>query len=219
MAATLAAYAELLHVCRSASRLVALTGAGVSTDSGIPDYRSPAGSYSKGHRPMQHDEFVESDSARVRYWSRSMRGWKPFASKEPNVGHISLAALEDAGLVTQIITQNVDGLHAKAGSNDVIELHGTSHTVSCLACGAAETRASLQSRLVALNYWQLQSRHPMSRELVDLDARREDLRADGDAEGGGEGDTEGGGEGGGEGDAEGGGEGETEGGGVGGRNG
>lgn len=175
-------YAELLNMCRSASRLVVLTGAGISTDSGIPDYRSPAGSYSKGHRPMQHDEFVGSAEARVRYWSRSMRGWRPFASKAPNAGHRSLSALEQAGVVQQLITQNVDGLHTKAGSRAVLELHGSSHSVSCLTCGAIEPRSSLQARLVALNYWLIASSHPMSAELVDLDAREADLRADGDAE-------------------------------------
>lgn len=175
-------YAELLSICRSASNLVVLTGAGISTDSGIPDYRSPAGSYSKGHRPMLHDEFVGSSSARVRYWSRSMRGWRPFASKQPNAGHHSLVALERAGIARQLITQNVDGLHSKAGSRNVLELHGTSHSVSCLTCGATEPRRSLQSRLVALNYWQIASRHPMAPELVDLDAGEDDLRADGDAE-------------------------------------
>ena len=175
-------YAELLSLCQSASHLVVLTGAGISTDSGIPDYRSPAGSYSKGHRPMQHDEFVGTEEARVRYWSRSMRGWRPFASKQPNAGHLSLAALERAGIVRQLITQNVDGLHSKAGSRDVLELHGTSHTTSCLSCGAPEPRAALQTRLVALNYWQLASRHPLVADLVDLDARADDLRADGDAE-------------------------------------
>ena len=177
------AYAELLSLCRSASsRLVVLTGAGLSTESGIPDYRSPAGSYSKGHRPMTHDEFVGSHAARVRYWSRSMRGWRPFASKQPNAGHHSLAALERAGVVTQIVTQNVDGLHTKAGSRDVLELHGTSHSVSCMACGESEPRRSLQARLVALNYWQLASVHPMAADLVDLDAREAELRADGDAD-------------------------------------
>ena len=130
---------------------------------------------------MQRDEFVGSSSALVRYWSRSMCGWRPFASKQPNAGHHSLAALERAGVVQSVITQNVDGLHTKAGSCNVLELHGTSHSVSCLMCGAAEPRRSLQARLVAINYWQIAARHPLAANLVDLDARKNDLRADGDA--------------------------------------
>lgn len=177
------AYAEVLSMCRAASgRLVVLTGAGLSTESGIPDYRSPAGSYSKGHKPMQHDEFVGSTAARVRYWSRSMRGWGPFSSAVPNAGHRSLAALERAGLLQLLISQNVDGLHSKAGHREVIELHGTSHTVRCLACGATETRKSLQARLVALNYWQLATRRSAAAsEPIGLDAHDDELRADGDA--------------------------------------
>jgi len=167
-----AQYADLLNMCRSASHLVVLTGAGLSTESGIPDYRSPAGSYSKGHVPMQHDEFLGSDAARVRYWSRSMRGWQPFASRRPNAGHHSLSMLEQAGILQTLITQNVDGLHSKAGSQNVLELHGSSHCVRCLGCGAVEERARYQSRLVALNYWSL--RRGVTREA--------DLRADGDAE-------------------------------------
>ena len=96
-APAVATYADVLRICKAATNLVVLTGAGVSTESGIPDYRSPAGSYSKGHKPMTHDEFTGSESHRRRYWARSMYGYKPFASKRPNAAHFGFAALEDAG--------------------------------------------------------------------------------------------------------------------------
>ena len=99
-APAVATYADVLRICKAATNLVVLTGAGVSTESGIPDYRSPAGSYSKGHKPMTHDEFTGSESHRRRYWARSMYGYKPFASKRPNAAHFGFAALEDAGVKT-----------------------------------------------------------------------------------------------------------------------
>ena len=168
-------YSELLALCSAAApRLLVITGAGLSTESGIPDYRSPAGSYSRGHKPVQHDEFVGSESRRKHYWSRSLRGWTPFASAQPNSGHDALARLDQAQLLLHIITQNVDGLHQQAGAVRVLELHGSAHAVRCLSCGARYSRQHVQSQLTALNWWWLRK----TRE----EHRKAGLRADGDAE-------------------------------------
>ncbi|CAM9332556.1 unnamed protein product [Scytosiphon promiscuus] len=108
---------------------VALTGAGMSTDSGIPDYRGPQGSYSRGHKPMTHDEFLSSESNRKRYWARSTFGWDSFSNARPNAAHVALAELEAAGKLSSVITQNVDGLQQKAGSQKVVDLHGRNDKV------------------------------------------------------------------------------------------
>jgi NAD-dependent deacetylase sirtuin 4 len=126
-------------------RVLALTGAGISTESGIPDYRGPQTKH-RERKPVQHRDFVGSAAARARYWARSALGWPRFRAFEPNAGHRALARL---GL--PIVTQNVDRLHTKAGSQNVIELHGTLYFVRCLACGAAESRDGLQARLLELN--------------------------------------------------------------------
>jgi NAD-dependent SIR2 family protein deacetylase len=135
--------AELL----SGRRWVALTGAGMSTDSGIPDYRGPT---SIRATPMQYGEFVGSESARRRYWARSYLGWRQIGQAYPNDGHQALADLEDRGLVG-LITQNVDGLHTAAGSSAVVNLHGDIGAVVCLDCGERSSRLELQVRLAALN--------------------------------------------------------------------
>ena len=104
--------AALVDHFRGASRVACITGAGISTHSGIPDYRSPRGSYSRGHKPMQHQEFVKSAANRQRYWARSFVGWQYFSRARPNPAHQGLAALEAAGWLSGgLITQNVDGLH------------------------------------------------------------------------------------------------------------
>ena len=168
-------YSELLSLCSAAvPRLLVITGAGISTESGIPDYRSPAGSYSKGHKPVQHDDFVGNVASRKRYWSRSLRGWAPFSNAQPNAGHTALARLDDADMLLHIITQNVDGLHQRAGAARVSELHGTAHAVRCLSCGTRYSRQHVQNQLQALNYWWLRK---MREEQKDAE-----LRADGDAE-------------------------------------
>lgn len=129
---------------------VVLSGAGVSTASGIPDYRGPTAP--KPPRvPIQYSEFVGSAEARRRYWARSMVGWPKVNAAEPNVGHRSLAQLEAAGLSKGLITQNVDGLHQRGGSEHVIELHGALREVRCLGCGEALSRATMQDRLLAAN--------------------------------------------------------------------
>ncbi len=122
---------------------VALTGAGMSTDSGIPDYRGPT---SIRATPMQYSEFVGSSDARRRYWARSYLGWRRIGRAEPNPGHRALADLEAVGL-TGVITQNVDGLHSAAGSTRVINLHGDIASVFCLECGDRSLRSELQRRL------------------------------------------------------------------------
>jgi len=129
---------------------VVLTGAGCSTESGIPDYRGP-GTRARARNPIQHREFLTQPEARARYWARSLMGWPRFSSARPNAAHAALAALEQAGHVRGLITQNVDRLHHAAGSARVIELHGALARVRCLTCGAQEPRVDLQERLLALN--------------------------------------------------------------------
>jgi NAD-dependent SIR2 family protein deacetylase len=141
--AAVAAAAELL----SGRTWVALTGAGMSTDSGIPDYRGPT---SVRATPMQYSEFVGSADAQRRYWARSYLGWRRIGVAQPNAGHRALADLEVAGL-SGVITQNVDGLHSAAGSRHVINLHGDIATVVCLECGDRSARSELQRRLAHAN--------------------------------------------------------------------
>jgi NAD-dependent SIR2 family protein deacetylase len=131
-------------------RIVALTGAGCSTESGIPDYRGPD-TPPRTRPPIQHREFVERADVRRRYWARSALGWSRFSSAVPNAGHAALARLEQAGAVAGVITQNVDSLHGAAGSRAVVELHGALARVRCLECAAMATRDAVQARLVAAN--------------------------------------------------------------------
>jgi NAD-dependent SIR2 family protein deacetylase len=128
--------------------LVALTGAGLSTDSGIPDYRGPG---SPARRPMTIAEFRSGADARRRYWARSHVGWARMRHADPNPGHHALAALERAGALRSVITQNVDGLHGAAGSREVVDLHGRIDEVVCLECGDVTARDLLQARLAGLN--------------------------------------------------------------------
>jgi NAD-dependent SIR2 family protein deacetylase len=125
-------------------RTAVLTGAGVSTDSGIPDYR---GAGAPVRVPMTFQHFLADERARKRYWAGSHLGWHRFRAATPNLGHRSLVALEDAGLVSGIVTQNVDGLHTRAGSRHVVELHGSMDLVVCLSCGQAFGRDSIAARL------------------------------------------------------------------------
>jgi NAD-dependent SIR2 family protein deacetylase len=127
-----------------------LSGAGMSTESGIPDYRGPDGSL-RARPPMTIGEFRGSSQARQRYWARAHLGWQRIAAARPNAGHRAVAALQSAGLLRGVITQNVDGLHQAAGARDVVELHGTLERVVCLDCGARCTRQTLDQRLHAAN--------------------------------------------------------------------
>ena len=129
--------------------VVALTGAGCSTESGIPDYRGEGRPARRA--PIQYREFVTSEAARRRYWARAVLGWRAVAEARPNPAHHALAALEEAGVVAGVITQNVDGLHRAAGSRRLIELHGSLARVRCLGCGARCARDELQRRLLDAN--------------------------------------------------------------------
>jgi NAD-dependent SIR2 family protein deacetylase len=132
---------------------VILSGAGLSTESGIPDYRGPTGLARRvsGSTPMTYQAFTGSAAARRRYWARSHLGWRHIARAIPNHGHHAVAELDRRGLLAGIITQNVDGLHQAAGASGVTELHGSLHRVICLSCGQRTSRADLDRRLTAAN--------------------------------------------------------------------
>lgn len=182
-------------------QVLCLTGAGLSTESGIPDYRGAEGSYHKGHKPQTHDQFMRSEYQRKRYWGRSLVGWKSFDSVSPNEGHFALAALETMGLLgvdmedqvefypdgeddldwnftsgsrrLALVTQNVDTLHRRAGSKNLVELHGRTDRLLCMECGEVRDRNSFHNELTQLNHQWLQ---------VALRATsKDDMRADGDA--------------------------------------
>ena len=142
--------AALCDLLGSARRWLVLTGAGCSTDSGIPDYRDQDGRW-KRSPPMQYQEFMGQPEARKRYWARSMVGWVPFGRARPGTVHRQLAELEQAGRISALVTQNVDGLHQAAGSSTVVDLHGSLSQVDCTACGAGLTRSRLQDALERLN--------------------------------------------------------------------
>lgn len=144
--------ADLLAFVRAHPRLFVLTGAGVSTESGIPDYRDAAGQW-KRRQPVRHQEFLGSPPVRRRYWARSMLGWPVFSRARPNGAHQALAGLEAAGRIHALLTQNVDGLHQAAGHRRVIELHGNLSRVVCTGCGGLLPRAEVQRRLEAGNPW------------------------------------------------------------------
>jgi NAD-dependent SIR2 family protein deacetylase len=131
-------------------RVAVLTGAGVSTDSGIPDYR---GEGAPVRRPMTFQTFVADTRARQRYWAGSHLGWRHFAAAAPNAGHRALAQLEKAGVVNGVITQNVDGLHLQAGSRHVVDVHGSIDRVRCLACGQFFAREDIAARMTRDNPW------------------------------------------------------------------
>ena len=130
----------------AAGDVVVLSGAGLSTESGIPDYRGPTGSLRR-RMPMTYDEFVGTTQARQRYWARSYLGWRTITKAEPNAGHRAVATLQRHGLVDGIITQNVDGLHQAGGAHDVIELHGSLDDVICLSCRTRCSRQAHDARL------------------------------------------------------------------------
>ncbi|MEJ2768701.1 NAD-dependent protein deacetylase [Mycetohabitans sp. B46] len=131
-------------------RLFVLTGAGISTASGIPDYRDANGER-KGRAPILLQEFLRSPTARRRYWARSALGWKVLAQAEPNAAHHALARLEALGRVERLVTQNVDGLHRRTGQAGTIELHGNIGRAVCVSCSRVHARAALQQRLEADN--------------------------------------------------------------------
>ncbi|MCX5387446.1 NAD-dependent protein deacetylase [Streptomyces sp. NBC_00083] len=134
----------------SSGGVLVLSGAGLSTESGIPDYRGEGGSLSR-HTPMTYQDFTASAQARRRYWARSHLGWRTFGQARPNTGHRAVAAFARHGLLSGVMTQNVDGLHQAAGSEDVVELHGSLDRVVCLSCGAFSPRRALATRLEEAN--------------------------------------------------------------------
>ncbi len=137
---------ELQSLVRSASSAVAFTGAGISTESGIPDFRSPGGVWSR-HRMIYFDEFVESREARAIYWKQRVELYRDMADAEPNEGHRALVEWERRGHLAAVITQNIDGLHQIAGSRRVIELHGTARVVACIGCGREWTPEEVHARV------------------------------------------------------------------------
>ena len=141
---------QLAAFVRAHPRLLVLTGAGISTPSGIPDYRDRNGDW-KGATPVDYRDFVASAHKRRRYWSRSMLGWPRMALTRPNICHTNIAWLQRAGFVERIVTQNVDMLHDRAGATDVIDLHGRLDSVSCLACDFSLDRAAWQRNIEQLN--------------------------------------------------------------------
>ncbi|MGE0622269.1 MAG: NAD-dependent protein deacetylase [Pseudomonadales bacterium] len=141
---------ELSAFLRRSRRLFVITGAGVSAPSGIETYRDHAGTWRRT-TPIQHQDFVRRPEARQRYWARSMRGWPSFRDARPNAAHRALAALEARGRLQVVVTQNVDGLHQKAGQANVVELHGNLARVVCLSCGMAGDREETQAWLEAHN--------------------------------------------------------------------
>jgi NAD-dependent SIR2 family protein deacetylase len=147
--------------------VVVLSGAGLSTESGIPDYRGPTGA-ARRHAPMTYASFVGDPGARHRYWARSYVGWRQIASARPNAGHRAVARLQNAGAIGGIITQNVDGLHQAAGARDVIELHGGLDRTVCLTCGDQASRDVVDVHLRQAN--------------PAFDARVHAINPDGDAE-------------------------------------
>ncbi len=140
----------LIAFLNARPRLLALTGAGISTASGIPGYRDAEGNWQR-KPPVTHQEFVGDLAVRKRYWARSMLGWPMMRAAKPNAAHIALASLEQQGRLAHLITQNVDGLHTAAGSANVLELHGRLREVKCMDCDAAHAREWLQASLVAAN--------------------------------------------------------------------
>jgi NAD-dependent SIR2 family protein deacetylase len=134
----------------SGHTIAVLTGAGVSTDSGIPDYR---GAGAPVRTPMTFGQFLSDPEFRKRYWAGSHLGWRRFDGAEPNAGHLALARMEKDGISNGVITQNVDGLHLRAGSEHVVDLHGTMDRVRCLSCGQSFARTDIAERITAENPW------------------------------------------------------------------
>jgi len=133
------------HLSES-KQAIAFTGAGISTESGIPDFRSPGGVWTK-YQPVYFQDFLASEDARRRYWQMKREGYHEMKDAKPNEGHMALARLEGAGKVVAVITQNIDGLHQQAGSRRVLELHGTSRHCLCLKCGERFEADEIQERL------------------------------------------------------------------------
>lgn len=161
---TEAALDRLTRLIDAAPGALVLSGAGISTESGIPDYRGPDGE--RRVTPMQYRDFVGSSEARQRYWARAFVGWRTFSAAAPNTGHRAVARLQQAGHLGAVITQNVDELHQAAGTHDVLDLHGTLSRVVCLTCGDRTGRTGLDER--------------MARDNPTFSAHAGEIRPDGD---------------------------------------
>ncbi|CAK1590435.1 unnamed protein product [Parnassius mnemosyne] len=157
--------------------ILILTGAGISTESGIPDYRSEeVGLYARSnHKPVQYQEFIKYPRVRQRYWARNFVGWPKFSAVKPNATHYAVRQLEKAQKVTAIVTQNVDRLHHKAGSENVIELHGTGYIVKCLQCSYEVKRSELQKKMMDENP-DMESTFTMIRPDGDVDLSEEQIK-------------------------------------------
>jgi NAD-dependent deacetylase len=129
-------HVRLAELLRRGSRILIFTGAGISTDSGIPDFRGPQGLWRR-ERPVYYDEFMASEEARVEYWRQKLDGWAQFRAARPNAVHVAVVDLERAGKVLAVVTQNIDGLHRRAGTSPerLVEIHGTMDAVECQTCG------------------------------------------------------------------------------------
>ncbi len=138
-------FSELVNAARAG---VAFTGAGISTESGLSDFRSPSGIWSR-HKVVMYDEFLASREARVRYWKMRLELYPEFARAKPNDGHRAIATLEQLGKIVAVVTQNIDGLHQDAGSRRVIELHGTARHVVCIGCGKEWPPETVVARIEA----------------------------------------------------------------------
>ncbi|MBD9460426.1 NAD-dependent protein deacetylase [Pseudomonas sp. PDM05] len=141
---------ETLHRAMAQRRFLVLTGAGISTSSGIPDYRDSEG-VRRGRAPMMYQEFLATTQARRRYWARAMLGWPKVRIAQPNAAHRALATLQQRQRISGLVTQNVDTLHDQAGSHDVIELHGSLHRVLCLDCQQRSERDVIQQLMETEN--------------------------------------------------------------------
>ena len=192
---------QLYDWFRGKQSVLCITGAGLSTDSGIPDYRGNNGSYHRGHKPIIHQQYMESDATRRRYWGRSMVGWSEFDSAQPNPGHFALADLERMGRIgvhvddrpefyepndadeyyfspghqkLAIVTQNVDSLHQRAGSEKVLQIHGKGSLIQCMNCGIRRDRNEFHRELETANQeWVTEARQGYERSS--------EMRPDGDA--------------------------------------
>ena len=167
-------WGNLPDFARRYRRLFVLTGAGVSVDSGIPGYRDENGSW-KRSAPVMLQDFMHSAASRQRYWARSMIGWPVVARARPNAAHVALASLEAMQRLHLLVTQNVDGLHQRAGSNEVIELHGNIGRVICLECGTTEARETVQ---LALREQNSEFVHAVAQTAPDGDADLEHCALD-----------------------------------------
>ncbi|GAA4232424.1 NAD-dependent SIR2 family protein deacetylase [Streptosporangium album] len=167
--------ASVLAELLTAGDVVVLSGAGISTESGIPDYRGPSGTLSR-HSPMTYQTFVGDPAARRRYWARSYVGWRAIGRALPNSGHHAVARLQQRGLVAGIVTQNVDGLHQLGGARAVVELHGSLHHVVCLDCGDSTSREELDRRLTEVNL-RFGARATAVNPDGDVDLRDEEIDA------------------------------------------